>query len=176
MDKLQCYNPKIGYNISILANACLMNDNYDFKEIIQEENELANKHKIIYMIIDKKNEELIYRGMQDRYLVEHIFSDFIYYLYRYFESIDFKSFDNIILYTDKGNLTMKDFQGINTEICKDNIYKLNFKKVIIENGHGGQREVLYKNSFEFYEIKESKDGYMTIRVYDGFDVINYILE
>ena len=176
MDTLQCYNPKNGYNISLLANACLMNDNYDFKEIIQEENELENKYKIMYMIINKQNEELIYRGVQDRDPVEHMFNDFIYYLYRYFESIDFESFDEITLYTDKANLTMKDFQGINIDICKDSIYKLNFKKVIIENDHGGQREVFYKSNFEFYEIKESKDGYMAIRVYDGFDVINYILE
>jgi len=61
MDKMQSYNPKRGYNISCVAGSIIMNDKYNFEEIVDEEYELEHQYKTIYMIMNLKEKEIVYQ-------------------------------------------------------------------------------------------------------------------
>ena len=178
MDKFQSYNPKNGYNISTVAGSCVMNDNYNFEEIINEEYELEHKYKILYMIENKETKEFVYKNIQNKGSINKcIFYDFIYDLYKYLLSINFDSYDEITLYNDKGTLEMKNFEGFSEDACIDCIYNFNFQKISIQ-GRYQEKVYFYKDHFKYYEIKEdeAENNLMKFTVYDNFDAIEYWLD
>lgn len=177
IDKLQSYNPKRGYNMSIVAGACVMNDNYNFEEIVDEEYELENKYKIIYLIMNLKEKEIAYQ-ISDRFKNVSTFNDFIFEIYKHLLYVNFKTWVTITIYTNDHQIDLDDLSELPLDVCERVFYSNDFKRVKIFDGQIGSTDILYKDNFKWFKNKlcdnnkYSDSNYLDITVYDGFDLIS----
>lgn len=170
MDKLQAYNPQKGYNISIVAGACVMNDNYNFEEIVDEEYELEHKYKIIYLIMNLLDSEIVYQKFNIS-RNDCTFNDFIFTMYKYLKEINFNTWAEITLYTSDYQINLGNLYELPDDVCKKIIYNHDYKKIKIEDGRYDYDASIYKDHFKWFKTEIDDRDNLDIQISDGFDLI-----
>jgi len=170
MDKLQSYNPKRGYNISVVAGSCIMNDNYNFEEIVDEEYELEHKYKTIYMVMNLKEKEIVYQKSNST-RNKCTFSDLIFDVYKYLVEINFRTWTKIILYNDEHQIEIHDINELPSDVCEKLFYNNDFQKIQIEDYRMGTKNSIYKNNFKWYKTEIDNNNNLDITAFDGFDLL-----
>ena len=174
MDSFQSYNPQKGYNISCVAGACIMNDDYNFEEIVDEQYELENKYEVIHMILNTQNDEIVYDSNINTEIDVCIFNRFLCEINKFFYSIDFNSWYQIELFNDELHTDIQDFYNIPYKIATNIILTSNFSRVVIYDPESGDKLILYKDFFKDYKLS-IVDGNLKGIVYDKYDFIKVFI-
>lgn len=169
MDKLQSYNPENGYNISVVAGACVMNEDYDFREIInaEYEQEHKSKYEIIHMIANLEDEELVYKNIILP-IETDAFTNFIIKIYEYMVEIQFKTWEQITLYNSDYNLAIHDLSNLPTKFAIDSIRTSKIEKIKFLDPQSGYTSVFYRKYFKVFKMNRYIEG-LKIKVLDEFN-------
>lgn len=175
MDKFKSYNPKYGYNISTVAGSCIMNEKYNFEDIIQEEIERENMFKIIYAITNKENGDLIYQYPHLVDIIQNDFNGLAHKIYTYLHSIEFNTYCQISLYASDIHILLNDFYGIPLQAVSKLIKTCDIKMIHFYDPQFGQEASIYSDNFHDHKMIINRDGDADILYDDGFKTNKYTI-